>query len=83
MASLPVVGYLSFLASNSPIASDFIALADHLNIKTDKPLKIYETLNYSEKKKHRGSSQRDSLWDLVRRTILRLPAKKIQHNKQP
>ena len=50
MASLPVVGYLSFLASNSPIASDFIALADHLNIKTDKPLKIYETLNNSEKK---------------------------------
>ena len=30
MASVPVVGYLSFLASSSPIASDFIALADHL-----------------------------------------------------
>lgn len=30
MASVPVFGYLSFLASNSPIASDLIALADHL-----------------------------------------------------
>jgi hypothetical protein len=29
-ASVPVFGYLSFLASNSPIANDFIALADHL-----------------------------------------------------
>jgi hypothetical protein len=30
MASVPVVGYLSFLASNSPIANDFIAFLDHL-----------------------------------------------------
>ena len=28
--SVPVVGYLSFLASNSPIANAFIALLDHL-----------------------------------------------------
>lgn len=31
MASVPVVGYLSFLASNSPMANDFIALLDHLH----------------------------------------------------
>jgi len=37
MASLPVVGYLSFLASNSPIASDFIALADHFGILSEEP----------------------------------------------
>lgn len=30
-ASVPVVGYLSFLASNSDIANDFIALEDHLD----------------------------------------------------
>jgi hypothetical protein len=30
MASVPVVGYLSFLASNSPIANDLIAFLDHL-----------------------------------------------------
>lgn len=29
-ASVPVVGYLSFLASNSAIANDFIAFEDHL-----------------------------------------------------
>lgn len=33
-ASVPVFGYLSFLASNSAIANDLIALADHLNIIT-------------------------------------------------
>lgn len=29
-ASVPVFGYLSFLASNSAMANDLIALADHL-----------------------------------------------------
>lgn len=32
-ASVPVFGYLSFLASSSAIAKDFIALADHLTEK--------------------------------------------------
>lgn len=40
IASVPVVGYLSFLASNSPMANDFIALLDHLH-----PLKQYQNLN--------------------------------------
>lgn len=29
-ASVPVFGYLSFLASNSPITNDFTAFEDHL-----------------------------------------------------
>ena len=65
-ASVPVFGYLSFLASNSPIANDFIALADHLislpqaqtvthNIGKNthiknKKLKISLTLGFSQKK---------------------------------
>lgn len=36
-ASVPVVGYLSFLASNSAIANDLIALLDHLISNTSKP----------------------------------------------
>lgn len=37
-ASVPVVGYLSFLASNSAIANDFTALRDHLH-----PITQYNT----------------------------------------
>lgn len=40
IASVPVVAYLSFLASNSPMANDFIALQDHLH-----PLTQYQNLN--------------------------------------
>ena len=43
-ASVPVFGYLSFLASSSPIANDLIALHDHLHSQ-HYPLTFFKNLN--------------------------------------
>jgi hypothetical protein len=63
MASVPVLGYLSFLASNSPIASDFIALADHFGILSEEPFSgcaigTFKTVLAEVKHRSLGTKQR-------------------------
>jgi hypothetical protein len=64
MASVPVVGYLSFLASNSPIANDLIAVLDHLLHSPTTNAQSPPKQKPSKKKKKPNKMSTELTWEL-------------------
>lgn len=72
--SVPVVGYLSFLASNSAIPNDFIALAAHLlDKKIEKAPHQFKPASSNQFKTIQQNPPHPP-WNLIRRLPIRLPA---------